>query len=98
MLISEATGRELRFNLDAPVDKALLGRIVGDHVRYVGDPQFRVSRSADRASWMINHNLGSLNPTQLNGNQIGPEGVELKEGDEITVGADKAKLRVRIEV
>ena len=98
VLTAAATRQELRFNVDAQVNRTLLGRIVGDDVRYVGDPQFTVTRCAERCSWIINHSPAALNATVLNAEKIAPEGARLTDGDEIAVGTNKAKLSVRIEL
>lgn len=84
-------------NIDGPVGKSLLRRAVGDDARFASEPQFHLSRCEDNSSWLIRQEAKAVNATLMNGVAITEEGTKLTTGAEITIGVDKARLRVRVE-
>ena len=85
-------------NIDGPVGKAMLKRLVGDESRFASEPQFHLSRCEDNSAWLITQEAKAINPTLVNGNPVSGNGVKLLTGSEITIGTDKVRLRVRIEL
>jgi hypothetical protein len=98
ILVSTATGCELRMNLDTTVGKSLLKRTIGEEVRFVSEPQFRVRRCELTTGWLLIPDPKAVNPTCVNGTQAGNKGIKLSNGHEITIGRDKAQMKVRIEL
>jgi hypothetical protein len=98
ILLSTKSGRELRLDLDTPVGRSLLGRIIGEDVRFASEPQFHLRRSEVEAAWLLIPDPKAVNPTCVGGTRAGSAGKKLVDGDEITIGKDKARLKVRIEL
>lgn len=84
-------------NIDGSVGRSLLKRAVGDESRFASEPQFHLKRCEDNATWLIKQEPKALNPTLIDGIAITCEGTKLAAGSEITIGPDKARLRVKIE-
>lgn len=97
LILVSSTGEEIRLNLDGPVGKALLRRVVGEDSRFASEPQFYLNRCEDNTAWLIKQEARAVNDTLVNGVQVTEAGTKLTSGDEVTVGKDKARLRVRIE-
>ncbi len=84
-------------NIDTPVGRSLLSRVVGDEARYAAECQFHLTRCEKRAAWVISQDPNAVNPTQVNGNVVPLGGVPLSTGDRITIAADKAPIKVKID-
>lgn len=97
IILLSLTGEEIRLNIDGPVGKALLKRAVGEEARFASEPQFHLKRCEDNATWLIKQEPKAMNPTMVNGIAITGEGTKLAAGSEVTIGPDKARLRVKIE-
>lgn len=97
VLVSTATDRELRMNLDTAVGKSLLKRVVGEEVRFASEPQFHVQRCELATGWLLTPDPKAVNPTYVNGTQISSGGTKLSAGHQITIGGNRAELKVKIE-
>ncbi len=97
LILVSLTGEEIKLNLNSSVGKALLKKVVGDDVRFVSEHQFHLKRCEENAAWLILHEPNATNPTLVNGISVGVEGTKLLAGSEITIGPDKARLRVKIK-
>lgn len=97
VLTSATTGQELRMNIDTAVGKALIKKLIGDEARYASEPQFYVKRCETRAAWVVEHFGGAKNKTHVDGNPLDSEGVKIEKECLISIGKDKAALKVRIE-
>lgn len=96
-LSSEATGKRLVMRISTDVGKHLLRGVVADDAKYGSDPQFRVTCDRANGVWMIQHHAEAKNPTFLDGAPLSAEPAALKEGAVVSIGADKAKLTVKME-
>jgi len=94
--VSEA-GQEARMNVDTPVGKALLKRLVGEDARFASEPQFHLRRSDAHSAWVVVPEEKAVNATYVDGVKAHELGVKISTGSEITIGADKARLKVRVE-
>ena len=97
LILVSLTGEEIKLNINSTVGKALLKKLVGDDSRFVAEPQFHFKRCVENAAWVILHEASAINPTLVNGISVGNEGTKLLNGSEITIGPDKARLRVKFE-
>lgn len=97
LILVSLTGKEIKLNLNSSVGKALLKKLVGDDCRFVSELQFHLKRCEENAAWLILHETSATNPTLVNGISVGEEGTKLRTGSEITIGPDKARLRVKFE-
>lgn len=95
-LVSRATGAEITFVVDCPVGQALLLGVVGVDSAYASNPQFRVRRSVECRSWMIEHSSSARNPTWLNGAALDGAVRPLAPGDCVSIGPERLLLEVSI--
>jgi len=98
LILVSLAGEEIKLNLSSSIGKALLKKLVGDDARFVSDHQFHLKRCEENAAWLILHEPNATNLTLVNGISVGDEGTKLVAGSEITIGPDKARLRVKIEL
>jgi hypothetical protein len=97
ILVSSETGEEVRMNVDTPVGKSLLKRLVGDEARFASEPQFQLRRSEAQSAWVIVPDEKAVNATYVNGAKAEGCGVKIDNGAEITIGTDKVRLKVRVQ-
>ncbi len=97
VLLSPSNGKEIRTNIDLLIGKTLLKAVVGDEARFASEPQFKLARSEEQASWLVLPNPKAVNATFVNGVKAADLGVKIAGGSEITIGTDKARLKVRVE-
>ncbi len=96
VLVGATTGQEIRMNLDTAVGQSLLKRLVGEEARFASEPQFHLRRSEDEAAWLVMPEPRAVNATHVNGAKVGDAGVKVSDGTEITVGTNKALVKVRV--
>lgn len=97
VLTSQEMGKALRMRINADVGRGALRAIVGDDARFATDVQFRIRKRSGEGRWVIEHNSEAKNPTCYNGKPLDAGGQELAEGGTISIGADKAVLRVSFD-
>ena len=84
-------------NIDTTVGKALLKRLVGDEARFASEPQFCIRRCDDQAAWLVVPDRKAVNATYVDGVRVAETGVKVTAGSEITIGPDKARLKVKVQ-
>jgi len=96
ILASEASGKELQIGIDTSVTRYLLKGLVGEESRYASPDQFHVCRDSAVKSWVVSHTVEAKNPTCLNGRPLETAPEPLKDGDVLSIGPERLRLRVRI--
>lgn len=97
VLVSEATGKKASMRINTDVGKYLFRSLVGDDAKYASDPQFHLMCDRATGVWTIQHDGKARNPTFLDGTQLPGEPTALSDGGVVTIGADKARLTVKME-
>ena len=83
-------------NIDATVGKTLLKRLVGHEARFASEPQFYIRQCSEQSAWLVVPDGKAVNATYVNGTKVDEAGVKITTGSEITIGIDKARLKVRV--
>lgn len=95
-LTAEATGRQVSIAIDTDVGRHLLRSFAGDEARYASDPQFRVSKDPALGAWAITACPGATNPTWLDGRPLRSAPTPLPDGGVVSIGPERARLKIRI--
>lgn len=98
VLTSSATGQQKGMSISTQVGKGALLSFAGDEARYASDPQFEVIKDTGRGLWAIKHHPSATNPTFYNGTALGAEEKTLEKEGVITIGPEKMKLVVTLEI
>jgi hypothetical protein len=96
ILASEASGKELQIRIDTSVTGYLLKGLAGEDSRYASVDQFRVYRDSAIKSWAVRHTPEAKNPTCLNGKPLESVAAPLKEGDVLSIGPERLRLKIKI--
>jgi hypothetical protein len=94
VLVAEQTRRSLQVGVDTAIGKELLETFAGADHAYAADPQFLLARDPVRGGWSIAPAPGAVNPTFLNGAELGAAPAPLESGAVITIGPERLRLRV----
>ncbi len=82
-------------SLRTAVGSALLQLTIGDDARFAATEQFYLNRSIG-GPWFLLPKDRTRNATFVNGASVPSAGVELKDGDEISLAGKAGRMRVRI--
>ena len=97
VLLSSATGREVRCRIDTTINRAVVRTVAGDDAaRFASDPQFSVAWDEATGDWRVRHAPGAQNPTCIDGVPVPADGAVLRSGSILSIGADKAQLTVQL--
>ena len=97
LVLTAASGEELRFNVDTDVGRAGLQKLGGEEAKFASQPQFKVFRDVVQPRWLIGHVPSATNPTCLNAKPLGSEPEPLRNADVISIGPKRLMLKVRLE-
>jgi len=89
------SGKRISFHKTVYVERNNFRVFAPDHC-YVSDNQFSLIKMAEH--WMIKGSTRSVNPTYLNGIEIGLSPAALKDGDEIFIGNIATKTGLALSV
>ena len=98
ILVRESDGAKLSVSVDTEIGKRLLEKVGGEDAQFASSPQFTVKKDDTLGGWVLSHASSARNQTFLNGSAIPGGPALLKDGDTLSIGPEKAKLVVRIEV
>jgi len=93
-VVLEGASGSISAALNVQVGRRLLERAVGDEARYAADVQFCLERNA-RGAWSLMPMAGVPNPTFVNGVAAPSTGLDLNEGDEVSIAGKAGRLKVR---
>lgn len=96
LIQSESGPEKIRIRIDTIFTFDLLRRLSPDDARYFSPRQFSIHRDRDRKTWTLRHDPSATNTTCLNGSAVGPIAAPIKDGDFISIGPARGRLRVRI--
>ena len=82
-------------SLPTAVGSALLQLTIGDDARFAATEQFHLDRPRG-GLWFLFPKDRTRNATFVNGASVPSAGVELKDGDEISLAGKAGRMRVRI--
>ncbi len=96
VLTAVDTAQQIRIEIDTGVTRNLIRSIDSDGSRFASALQFRLLRDRELKGWAVVEGESPKNATHLNGKALGVGPIVLKEGDLISVGANRARLRVSL--
>ena len=98
VLTSIETGKNISFGIDTIIGNRLLSGFAGKDSIYASSPQFVIKKDATLKSWTICHAADAKNPTFLNGSALEGPSTVLNNGDVLSIGPEKMKLAVSIDL
>ena len=95
-LVSDETGKEIQCRISTVFGASTL-KILGDTgLKYASVDQFRIDKKTDQGGWFLANVSYAKNPTYLNGEPIPDAGVQIKEGDKISIKGKFLYISTRI--
>jgi len=91
---SVVSGKEIQSRLTTTFGKSSLTGLADPDVRYVSTEQFKLEKRSD--GWAVTSIPWATNPLYVNGSQIPPEGVLLKQGDQLSIKGKFLLLNVML--
>jgi len=91
---SVVSGKEIQSRLTTTFGKSSLAGLADPDVRYVSTEQFKLEKRSD--GWAVTSIPWATNPLYVNGSQIPPEGVLLKQGDQLSIKGKFLLLNVML--
>ena len=94
ILLGVGTSSRKAFTVDTPVTDRLLRTLVGEEARFASPLQFTLRRKAATGGWTVSHEPSAKHPTYLDGAPVTAGEMELRGGETISIGPERAKLSV----